>query len=106
MVKNPPANMEETQIQSLGREDPQEEEMTTHSSILAWEIAGTEEPSGLQSKGLQRVGHDLVTRTAILKTLFSPEGRGSGISLGALSWAGESSTCPWVCQSSQVCNGE
>ena len=50
--------MQETQIQSLGQEDPLEEEMATHSSILAWEIPWTEEPGGLQSKGLQRVRHD------------------------------------------------
>ena len=45
-------------VRSLGREDPLEEEMATHSSILAWEISRTEEPGGPQSKGLQRVGHD------------------------------------------------
>ena len=45
-------------IQPLGEEDPLEEEMTTHSSILAWEIPGTEDPDGLQSMGSQRVGHD------------------------------------------------
>ena len=45
--------MRETQVQSLGWEDPLEKEMATHSSILAWEIPWTEEPGGLQ-----RVGHD------------------------------------------------
>jgi len=50
--------MEESQVQSLGREDPLEEEMATHSSILAWEIPWTEEPGGLQSTGSQRIGHD------------------------------------------------
>ena len=54
MVKNLPAK-QETQVQSLGREDPLEKEMTTHSSILAWRISWTEEPGGLQSMGLQRV---------------------------------------------------
>ena len=54
-VKNLPA-MQETQVQSLGWEDPLEKEMTTHSSILAWKIPWTEEPCGLQSMGLQRVG--------------------------------------------------
>ena len=49
---------QETRVQSLGREDLLEEEMTTHSSILAWEMPWTEEPGGLQSMGLQRVGHD------------------------------------------------
>ena len=46
------------QVQSLGREDPLEEEMATQSSILAWEIPQTEEPGRLQSMGSQRVGHD------------------------------------------------
>ena len=46
------------QVQTLGREDPLEEQMATHSSILAWRIPWTEEPSGLQSMGLQRVRHD------------------------------------------------
>ena len=43
---------------SLGQEDPLEEEMATHPSILAWKIPWTEEPDGLQSMGSQRVGHD------------------------------------------------
>ena len=46
------------QVQFQDQEDLLEEEMTTHSSILGWEIPGTEEPGGLQSVGLQRVGHD------------------------------------------------
>ena len=50
--------MQETQIPPLGWEDPLEEEMATHSSILAWTIPWTEEPGGLQSMGLQRVRHD------------------------------------------------
>ena len=45
-------------LPSLGWEDPLEEEMATHSSILAWEILWTEEPRGLQSMGSQRVGHN------------------------------------------------
>ena len=56
-VKNPPA-MQETQVQSLGWEDPLENGMTSHSSILAWRIPWTEEPGKLQSMGLQRVRHD------------------------------------------------
>ena len=48
----------ETQVQSLGGEDPLEEGMATHSGILAWRIPWTEEPGGLQLIGLQRVGHD------------------------------------------------
>ena len=54
--------MQEIQAQSLGGEDPLEKEMATYSSILAWEIPWTEEPGGLQSMGLQRVGHDLGTK--------------------------------------------
>ena len=54
MVKNLPA-MQEVWVQSLGQEDPLEEEMTTRSSILAWRIPWTEEPGGLQSMGSQRV---------------------------------------------------
>ena len=48
----------ETQVQSLGWEDPLEKKMTNHSSILAWRISWTEEPGGLESMGWQRVGHD------------------------------------------------
>ena len=53
--------MQETQdmqVQSLGREDPLEEEMATHSSIFAWKFPRTEEPSGLQSMGSQNVRHE------------------------------------------------
>ena len=46
------------QVQSLGWEDPSEEEMATHSSFLAWRIPWTEEPGWLQSMGSQKVGHD------------------------------------------------
>ena len=54
--------MQETWIQLLGREDPLEKEMATHSSILAWEIPWTEEPGGLQFMGSQRVRGDLATK--------------------------------------------
>ena len=47
--------MQETRVQSLGQEDPLKKEMTTHSSILAWEIKWTDEPGGLQSIGSQRL---------------------------------------------------
>ena len=60
--KNNPPAMQETWVQSLGQEDPLEEEMATHSIILAREIPWTEEPGGLQSMGLQRVGHNLATK--------------------------------------------
>ena len=61
MVKNPPS-MRETWVRSLGWEDPPEEGMATHSSILAWRIPWTEEPGGLQSTGLQRVRYDWATK--------------------------------------------
>ena len=64
MVKNPPA-MQEMWVRSLGREDPLEQEVVIHSSILAWEISWTEELDGLQSMGLQRVGRDLVTEKQV-----------------------------------------
>ena len=57
MVKNLLA-IRENWVLSLSWEDPLEEEMTTHSSILTWEMSWTEEPGGLQSTGLQRVGHN------------------------------------------------
>ena len=57
MVKNPPA-MQDTQIRSLGQEDPLEKEMATHFSILVWEIPWTEKFIRLESTGSQRVGHN------------------------------------------------
>ena len=57
MAENLPTT-QETQVQSLDEEDPLEESMATHSSILAWRIPWTEEPGGLQSMGSQRVRHD------------------------------------------------
>ena len=60
MVKNLPAK-QETWVASLGQEDPLENGMATHSSIVAWRIPWTEEPGGLQPMGLQREGHDLAT---------------------------------------------
>ena len=57
MVRRLPA-MLETQVQSLGWENPLEKEMATHSSIIAWEIPWTEERGGLQPMGSQRVRHD------------------------------------------------
>ena len=62
MVKNPPT-VQEMLVPSLGQEDPLEEDMATHSSILTWEISWTEKPGGLQSMELQRAGHNLVTKT-------------------------------------------
>ena len=59
-VKNPPA-VRETWVRSLGREDPLEKRMATHSSILAWKIPWTEELGRLQPMESQRVGHDSAT---------------------------------------------
>ena len=58
-VKNPPAvqELQEAKVGSLGRADPLEESMATHSSILAWRIPWTEEPGGLQSRGSEKVRH-------------------------------------------------
>ena len=64
-VKNLPA-VQETWVRSLGLEDPLEKEMATYFSILAWKTSWTEEPSGLQSMGSQRVGHDWATNTYLL----------------------------------------
>ena len=67
MVKNLPA-MQETWVQSLGREDPLEKGMAVYSSLLAWRILWTEEPGGLQSMG-RRVGHDWATNNFTLTWL-------------------------------------
>ena len=69
MVKRLPT-MQETRVRSLGREVPLEQEMATHSNILAWKISWTEEPGRLQSMGSQRVGHDWTTNTYLLTYFF------------------------------------
>ena len=61
MIENPLVKAG-TRVPSLGQEDPLEKEMTTHSSILAWEIAQTEKPGELQYMGSQRVRHDRATK--------------------------------------------
>ena len=58
VVKKNLRAMQEMGVQSQGLEDPQEKEMATHSTILAWKTPWTEEPGRLQSMGSQRVGHD------------------------------------------------
>ena len=63
--------MQEMQVQSLSWVDPLEEEMPTHSRILAWKFPWTEEPAGIQFMGLQGVGHDLVTEHAHTHTSVS-----------------------------------
>ena len=69
VVKNPPVMQEtqETQVQSLGWEDPMEKEMATHSSILAWEIPWREEPGGQQSIGLQKSQTQLSNETTTIR---------------------------------------
>ena len=64
--------MQETQVQSLGQEEPLEKETATHSSVLAWEIPWTKEPCGLQSAGSQRIGHDLDTKQKVLVVQSCP----------------------------------
>ena len=70
MIKNLPA-MQETHVQSLGREDPLEKGMTPHSGTLAWRIPRTEKPGGLQSMGSQRVRHDWVTKNCTWFLVFT-----------------------------------
>ena len=70
IVKNLPAK-QETRVRSLGREDPLEKGMATHSSILAREIPWTEEPGGLQPMGLQRVRHEWTTKHVVLFQVYS-----------------------------------
>ena len=65
MVKNPPV-MQGTWIPFLGQKNSLGKEMAVHSSIFAWQSPWTEEPGGLQSIGLQRVGHNLVTKEILL----------------------------------------
>ena len=67
------------QVQPLGRDDPLEEEMAIHSSILAWKMPWTEEPGGLQSMGLQRDGHDLATEHYKINAQYAPKRKTSKI---------------------------
>ena len=71
--------MQETQVRSLGQEDPLEEEMATHSSILAWRIPWTEEPGGLQYMGLQRVRHDWEQHPEKIMSLITLENWPGGL---------------------------
>ena len=78
--------MQETQVQSLGREDPLEKEMVTHSSILAWTIPWMEKPGGLQSTRSQRVGHDWATSLSYIT--------GQNVCSITLNYSHES--CNWI----------
>ena len=82
--------MQETQAWSLGWDDPLEKGMVTHSSILSWRISWTEEPSGLQSMGLQRVGHDWATNIFTLeKQRLASKECSINISCKMEAWGGE-----------------
>ena len=81
-VKNLPA-MQETQVQSLGREDPLEKGMATHSSILPWRIPWTEEPGRLQSTELQPVSHDRVINPFRKDKLMEGSSSGMGTCFSA-----------------------
>ena len=81
--------MRETWVRSLGREDPLEKQMATHSSVLAWRIPWTEEPGGLQSTRLQRVGHDWATSlsyTFFLSLFYGCSWLLSWVKPGTLIW--------------------
>ena len=69
MVKNPPAK-QETQVQSVGWEDPLEKEIAIYPSILAWKTPWTEEPGGLQTVALQKAGHDWTTKQQQTKVIL------------------------------------
>ena len=73
--------MQEMWVQSLGQEDPLENEMATCSSILVWEIPWTEEPGGLQSMGLQRIRHSLPTEHST-QPFHQQEGRRTLLKMG------------------------
>ena len=79
------ASMQETWVQSLGREGPLEKAMATHSTISAWRIPQTEEPAGLQSMGSQKVGHDWATTTFRFSRLGSRKSGATHILLKATS---------------------
>ena len=80
MVKKLPI-MQETRVQSLGQEDPVEEEMATQSSILAWEIPWTEKPGGVQSMGSQRAQHDLAIKQTRTKEMLQNLGLATVITM-------------------------
>ena len=69
-IENLPG-MQETQVSSLGHEDPLEKEMATHSSILAWRIPRAEDTGGLQCTGSQRVRHDRATKHACTHAIMA-----------------------------------
>ena len=80
-------------VPSLGQEDPLEKGMATHSSILAWRIPWTEEPGGLQSVGLQRVGHDWSNLACLHRLPSWHNGKESAYQCRRHKWCGFN---PWV----------
>ena len=92
MVKNLPV-IQETRVQSLGREDPLEKGMAIHSSVLDWRIPWTEEPGRLQFMGSQRVGHDWGTNTHTGSGQLSPKWSFFSCLLGF--WCHEPAWLPW-----------
>ena len=90
-VKNP-LTMQETQVQSLGHEDPMEEEMATHSRILAWRIPQIQEPGGLQSMRSQRVRHNWATEQARYKITYKYSSNISRLWKARKEWATLSQT--------------
>ena len=87
--------MQEPWVQYLGGEDPLEKEMATHPSILAWRIPWTEEPSKLQSTGLQRVGHDWVTDNTCTNKQIAPSVFPCAVQWAFSSLAGPVLCCSW-----------
>ena len=101
MVKNLPA-MRETQVRSLGQEDPLKKGMATHSSILAWRIPWTEEPGGLQSMGSWRAGHDWATNSF---TLFQDQSQRKPTFHYKSSEAGLHTLLPWFLAPQSIRSG-
>ena len=94
---------QETRVQSLGREDPLEKEMATHSSILAWRIPWTEKPSRLQSTGSQRVGHAWATSPHLTVPVTLARGLLSHSSSICLDYADSSGLPQWLSSKESAC---
>ena len=95
-VKNLTA-MQETRVRSLGQEDPLEKGMASHSSILAWRIPWTEEPVGLQSLGLLRVGHNWVTNTHMIRFILKKHIVMTLIWFSSVQFSSVAQSCPTLC---------
>ena len=98
------STMQETQVQSLGQEDPLEQKMAIHSSTIAWKIPWTEEPGRLQSMGSQRVGHDWATSLSLSFT-FIYKGTWTSVKFGMVAKGRRScswTTLPWILRHSYI----